>query len=93
LGSPNGARANNSKRECAMSVDAEELELMQRKANAFGLYVNKHRNFDPGRGSAGNLFVMDKRRFPDEQCKTHLSYASAQMVWDFLQLAEESGRK
>ena len=76
-----------------MSVDAEELELMQRKAEAFGLYVNEHRNFDPCRGSAGSLFVMDKRKFRGEQCRTHLSYASAEMVWDLLNLAEESGRR
>lgn len=75
-----------------MNVDVEELELMRRKADALGLYVNEHRQYDPCR-SNGPLYVADKKKHHTDRPVTHLRYASPQMVWDLLQLAEESGRK
>jgi hypothetical protein len=65
------------------SVDAEELELLQRKAAAFDLYLNEHRNYDPCRGT-GSLFIIEKRKFRDQECRTYLKYATPEQCWEFL---------
>jgi hypothetical protein len=75
-----------------MSVDPIDLELMQRKADALGYYVNEHKVFDPCRGN-GSLYVQDKRKSRGQSVTSHLRYATPEMVWDLLNLAEQAGRK
>jgi hypothetical protein len=75
-----------------MTVDPVDLEFMQRKAASLGLYVGEHRTFDPCM-PGGPLFVQDIRKSRGQPCPSHLRYATAEMVWDFLNETEKGGRR
>lgn len=75
-----------------MEIDPIDLELMQRKAAALGLYVNEHRNYDPCL-PGGPLYVQDIRKFNGQNCPSHLKYATPEMIWEFLNACEVSGRR
>ena len=66
-----------------MAIDAAELEFLQRRADALGLYCNEHRNFDPCRGN-GSLFIIEKRKSKGQECHTFLKYATPEQCWEFL---------
>jgi hypothetical protein len=63
--------------------DEAEIDLLKRNADALGLYVNVHRDFDPCRGN-GPLYVQHKLRHHSEPRVTLLKYASIEQVWQFL---------
>jgi hypothetical protein len=62
-----------------------ELERLQRRADAAGCYVNRHRAWDPLRGN-GDLWLQWKRRTRDDRApELHLlSYSTAAQVADAL---------
>ena len=70
------------------STDPEELELLQRRAAALGLYCNEHKNYDPCRGG-GPLFVIEKRKSRGQECETFLKYATPEQCWEFFKDCEK----
>lgn len=60
-----------------------ELGLLQRRARSMGFYCNKHREFDPARGT-GDLYLMPAKRFRTERVPTLMSYATAEQIEDEL---------
>lgn len=75
-----------------MSVDAEELEFLQRRAAALGLYCNEHKNFDPCRGT-GSLFVVPIRKFRNEHRPSLIKYATPAQCWEFFETYEQVKRE
>lgn len=73
-----------------MQLDDEvEFDLLRRRAEELGLFVQRHRNYDPCRGT-GDLYLMPKRRFRSERVETILKYATVDECHAFL---NEVGRQ
>ncbi len=75
-----------------MQVDAEEFDFLQRRADALGLYLNEHRNYDPCVGS-GSLYIQTKRKWPGEKCTGLLKYATPAQCWEFFETYEQVKRE
>jgi hypothetical protein len=61
-------------------TDDMELDLVQRRADAAGYYVNRHRNWDPARGT-GDLYMQRKKKYRgDENGASILRYSTADEV-------------
>lgn len=56
--------------------DETEFDLLRRRAEELGFFVQRHRQYDPCRGSGGDLYLMPKRKFRGEHVDTILKYAS-----------------
>jgi len=57
-----------------------ELDLAQRRAVKLGLYVNRHRNFDPTIGGDGEYYLMPKRAYRGEAVTSLLRYTSLDQI-------------
>lgn len=52
-----------------------EFDLLRRRADACGHYVNRHREYDPARGG-GDLYLQEKRKFRSDHVATLIRYAT-----------------
>ena len=52
-----------------------EFDLLVRRAQAAGYYVNRHKNWDPTRGT-GELYLQRAKKFRNEHAET-LAQANA----------------
>lgn len=52
-----------------------ELDLLQRRADACGMYVNRHKSWDAARGG-GDLYLQPKKKFRGDLNGNVLSYAT-----------------
>ena len=64
-------------------TDEVEFDLLRRRAAELGFHVQRHRVFDPTLGN-GDLYIMEKRRFPGEWLPTILKYATADDIHEYL---------
>jgi hypothetical protein len=60
-----------------------EFDMLRRRADELGFHVQRHRDFDPYRGT-GDLYIMEKRRFREEHMPTLRRYQTAEQIWAFL---------
>ncbi len=67
-----------------------DFDLLRRRADEMGFFVQRHREWDPLRGN-GDLYIAEKRKFREEHVDTILKYQSAAQLWKFLQNGGEHG--
>jgi hypothetical protein len=60
-------------------TDQMEFDLLQRRARAAGYYVNRHKNWDPARGT-GDLYLQRAKKWRNEHEETLMSYATADEI-------------
>lgn len=60
-----------------------EFDLLQRRARACNMYVNRHRNWDAARGG-GDLYLQLAKKFRNEQVESILSYATPDEIHSVL---------
>lgn len=60
-----------------------EFDLVRRRADAVNFYVNRHKDFDPTRGT-GDLYLQPRRKFRREHVNTVLGYATADQIHEAL---------
>jgi hypothetical protein len=60
-----------------------EFDLLVRRADAAGFYVNRHRSFDP-LSQRGDLYLMPKRKIPGERPDTVLKFTTADEIHKWL---------
>lgn len=65
-------------------VHDEEFEFLKRRADSLNLFIAEHKNFDPCLGN-GSLYIMPKRKTPQERCPTFLKYATPEQCWEFFE--------
>jgi hypothetical protein len=61
----------------------KDFDLLARRAADLGYYVQRHRQWDPNFGT-GDLYIMERRRFPGERLPTILKYATADEIHNYL---------
>ena len=68
-----------------MSGETPEIELaqLQIRARNCGMFVQRHKVFDPTRGT-GDLYLAPRKRFRSEKVETILSYATADEIHEAL---------
>lgn len=64
-------------------TDEIEFDLLVRRAADLGYYVQRHRNWDPMRGT-GDLYLAPRRRFPGEHVDTIMKYTTADDIHAYL---------
>ncbi len=69
-----------------------ELELLQRRAEASNYFVQRHKYWDPSRGT-GDLYLQRKRKFRGEHVDTLMRYATADEIHAELGRIEAENRK
>ena len=67
----------------AHETSAEDFDLLRRRCDALNLYVNRHRQWDPTRGT-GDLYLMRKKKFGSEHEPSILRYATAEEIWGYI---------
>jgi hypothetical protein len=65
------------------ATDEIEFDLLVKRARDAGYYLNRHKTYDPCL-EGGDLYIMPRRRFPQEHCETLLRYATADECHEFL---------
>jgi len=61
-------------------TDEMELDLVQRRADAAGYYVNRHRQWDATRGT-GDLYMQRKKKFRgDPNGESIMRYSTADQI-------------
>jgi hypothetical protein len=66
-----------------------ELDLLVRRAKANGMYVNRHKQWNPMSDDGGDLYLMPRKTFRDEKMPTVLKYATAEQVHQELARIEQ----
>jgi hypothetical protein len=64
-------------------TDDMEFDLLRRRAEALGYFVQRHRNYDPCM-PGGDLYLAPSRRFRGEHVDTILKYATADKIHAYL---------
>ena len=72
-------------------TDEMELDLLRRRADACGMYVNRHKEWDPNRGN-GDLYLQRKKKFRYERNEDVLRYATADQIHNALCEIENRSR-
>jgi hypothetical protein len=63
-----------------IETDEMEFDLLQRRADAAGMYVNRHKNWDPARGT-GEFYLQRKKKFRGEpNGESILRYSTADEI-------------
>jgi len=65
-----------------MAIDPAEFDLLKRRADDLGLYLNEHRDADWF--SDAVFYIMPKRKSAGQPCPSLLKYATAEQCWKFL---------
>lgn len=56
---------------------------LRSRARELGLWVGRHKFFDPAFGG-GPFYIMERKRSPDQRNETLLKFATAKMVKKYL---------
>jgi hypothetical protein len=73
-------------------TDQMELDLLQKRADACGMYCNRHRTWDPARGG-GDLYLQRKKKFRgDPNGESLVRFATPDRVHRHLARIEEEQR-
>lgn len=73
-------------------VTEEEFDFLKRRADALGLYINLHREFD-GRRGGGPLYIQARKKVRREKTSTLIKYATPEQCWEFFQTFEDVKRE
>lgn len=60
-----------------------DFDMLKRRAAEMGFHVQRHRDFDPCRGT-GDLYIQETRKFRDEHMPTLRKFQTAEQIWEFL---------
>lgn len=60
-----------------------EFDLLRRRADDLGFFVQRHRTWDPTRGT-GDLYLAPRKQFRGEQVETILKFATADEIHAYL---------
>jgi hypothetical protein len=63
--------------------ESTEFELLKRRCNAVGLYVNRHREFDATFGT-GDLYIMPRKTHANPKPLSLLTYATLEQAHAFV---------
>jgi hypothetical protein len=72
-------------------TDQMELDLLQKRADACGMYCNRHRTWDPVRGG-GDLYLQPKKKFRGDVNGDICRYATPDQITRHLCRIEEEAR-
>lgn len=72
----------------ASETSQMELDLLQRRAELVGMYVNRHRQWDPLTDSGGDLYLMERKTRRNPKPPSMLRYATAEQINDALAIIE-----
>jgi hypothetical protein len=61
----------------------EEFDLLKRRADDLGFFVQRHRNYDPCM-PGGDLYLQERRRFTGEHMDSILKFATADRIHAYL---------
>jgi hypothetical protein len=64
-------------------TDDIEFDLLRRRADEAGFFVQRHRDYDPCRGG-GDLYLQEKRELRRDRMPSLLKYATADQIHEFL---------
>lgn len=64
-------------------TSAMDFDLLKRRADDLGFFVQRHRNYDPCM-PGGDLYLQESRRFTGEHMDTILKFATADRIHAYL---------
>jgi hypothetical protein len=67
---------------------AMDFDLLVRRARVCGMYVNRHRDWNPLTDTGGDLYLMERRTARNPKPPTLLKFASAEEIGDALTIIE-----
>jgi hypothetical protein len=65
-----------------------EFDLLVRRARIVGMYVNRHRNWNPITDTGGDLYLMERKTSKNPKPPTLLKFATADEISDALTIVE-----
>lgn len=65
-----------------------EFDLLVRRARIVGMYVNRHRNWNPLTDTGGDLYLMERKTHKNPKPPTLLKFATADEIGDALTIVE-----
>jgi hypothetical protein len=73
-----------------MATETPEMEfdLLVRRARIVGMYVNRHRVWDPLSDNSGDLYLMERKTRQNPRPPSLLRYATAEQIADALTVIE-----